>query len=162
MEKHTVLGIVDEGTCECCGARCPKRRVALKTPDGDVVMFGVVCAGKHLGMKGSPKSLQNKMERLELDRLVQEAEAAFKREKNHLVGVLLHQQPGWTEDRTRQILSTVPSFNVFMERWGSIFTDRQADTLRQQWDFVTQTRARLSDALTDRQNGRKVSRKARL
>lgn len=52
MTKFKVLGMADEGKCECCGANCPKRRVAVMPLDadgnhaGDVQFFGVICASK--------------------------------------------------------------------------------------------------------------------
>lgn len=45
MTTYKILGIVEEGECEHCGARCPRRRVAVDTPDG-VERWGVVCAAK--------------------------------------------------------------------------------------------------------------------
>jgi hypothetical protein len=50
-------GVAEEGKCDCCGATCPKRRIALDF-DGDIRLYGVVCAGLSLGWKGSaPKVL---------------------------------------------------------------------------------------------------------
>lgn len=52
VNAFKVLGMADEGKCECCGANCPKRRVAVMPLDADgndaggVQFFGVVCASK--------------------------------------------------------------------------------------------------------------------
>lgn len=45
-----LLGIVDDGDCECCGKRDLKRRVVLDI-DGDVVKFGSECAARRLGRR---------------------------------------------------------------------------------------------------------------
>jgi len=49
--KFKILGMAEEGRCECCGANCPKRRVAVAPIDadgneGEVQFFGVICAAK--------------------------------------------------------------------------------------------------------------------
>lgn len=52
MASFKVLGMAEDGKCECCGANCPKRRVAVMPLDadgnqaGDVQFFGVICASK--------------------------------------------------------------------------------------------------------------------
>lgn len=48
--KYVVRGMAEEGTCEHCGANCPKRRVYVQPvyADGDrgeVQAWGVICAG---------------------------------------------------------------------------------------------------------------------
>jgi hypothetical protein len=52
--KFDILGMAEEGYCECCGARCPKRRVAVAPIDadgnrGEVERWGVICASKIRG-----------------------------------------------------------------------------------------------------------------
>jgi hypothetical protein len=49
--KFKILGMAEEGRCECCGANCPRRRVAVAPIDadgneGEVQFFGVICAAK--------------------------------------------------------------------------------------------------------------------
>jgi hypothetical protein len=51
MKCFKILGMADEGKCECCGANCPKRRVAVRPVDADgcehdVQFWGVICASK--------------------------------------------------------------------------------------------------------------------
>lgn len=50
MATIEVLGMADEGTCDHCGANCPRRRVAVRAvyadgETGEVECWGVVCAG---------------------------------------------------------------------------------------------------------------------
>lgn len=57
-QKFEILGMAEEGFCECCGARCPKRRVAVVPIDdggsrGEVQQWGVICASK---IRGSSQS----------------------------------------------------------------------------------------------------------
>jgi hypothetical protein len=37
------LGVVEEGRCERCGTNCPRRRIAVRLPCGDVQRWGVDC-----------------------------------------------------------------------------------------------------------------------
>lgn len=51
MSSFKILGMADDGKCECCGANCPKRRVAVRPVDADgcehdVEFWGVICASK--------------------------------------------------------------------------------------------------------------------
>jgi hypothetical protein len=49
---YRIKGMAEEGTCEHCGANCPKRRVYVETAGGDVQAWGVICASKVRGGKG--------------------------------------------------------------------------------------------------------------
>jgi hypothetical protein len=49
---YKIKGMAEEGTCEHCGANCPKRRVYVETASGDVQAWGVICASKVRGGRG--------------------------------------------------------------------------------------------------------------
>jgi len=53
MNGLKILGMTDEGTCDHCGANCPKRRVSVMTSGGEVELWGVVCASKARGERGT-------------------------------------------------------------------------------------------------------------
>lgn len=58
MNGFKIMGMADEGKCDHCGANCPKRRVAVMPVDadgahGDVEFWGVVCASKVRGDRGT-------------------------------------------------------------------------------------------------------------
>jgi hypothetical protein len=53
MTGLKILGMTDEGTCDHCGANCPKRRVSVMTGGGEVESWGVVCASKARGERGN-------------------------------------------------------------------------------------------------------------
>lgn len=55
--RYTIKGMAEEGTCEHCGANCPKRRVYVQPVNaegdrGEVQAWGVICASKARGGKG--------------------------------------------------------------------------------------------------------------
>ena len=52
MNAAKIIGLADEGKCECCGANCPKRRVLVATESGEQA-WGVVCASKARGERGN-------------------------------------------------------------------------------------------------------------
>lgn len=53
-----IIGLADEGKCDHCGANCPKRRVNVETENG-VEQWGVVCASKVRGEKGTATSVKH-------------------------------------------------------------------------------------------------------
>jgi len=53
MTGYKIKGMAEEGTCEHCGANCPKRRVYVETAAGDVQAWGVICASKVRGERGT-------------------------------------------------------------------------------------------------------------
>lgn len=59
MSGFKIMGMAEEGKCEHCGANCPKRRVYVMPVDcdgnhaGDVQCWGVICASKVRGDKGT-------------------------------------------------------------------------------------------------------------
>jgi hypothetical protein len=59
MNGFKIMGMAEEGKCEHCGANCPKRRVYVMPVDadgnhaGDVQCWGVICASKVRGDKGT-------------------------------------------------------------------------------------------------------------
>jgi hypothetical protein len=59
MNGFKIMGMAEEGKCEHCGASCPKRRVYVMpvdadgNHDGDVQCWGVICASKVRGERGT-------------------------------------------------------------------------------------------------------------
>lgn len=59
MSSYKIMGMAEEGKCEHCGANCPKRRVYVMplesdgSHSGDVQAWGVICASKVRGQKGT-------------------------------------------------------------------------------------------------------------
>lgn len=63
MTSFKILGMADEGKCEHCGANCPKRRVYVMPVDadgchGEVECWGVICASKVRGGKGTASDVK--------------------------------------------------------------------------------------------------------
>jgi len=65
ITQFTVAGIEDSDgeRCECCGTRCPKRRIVLMDSDGSYHKYGSSCAsfaitGKKAGEKKKGMELQ--------------------------------------------------------------------------------------------------------
>lgn len=80
MNAFKVIGMADEGTCEHCGANCPRRRVLVVMTDadgnacGDAQSWGVICASKV--RSGGTTSARSQ------SRIISEAESAdFSRER---------------------------------------------------------------------------------
>jgi hypothetical protein len=65
MNGFKIMGMADEGKCEHCGANCPKRRIYVMpvdadgNHDGEVQRWGVICASKARGNKGSASDAQH-------------------------------------------------------------------------------------------------------
>lgn len=80
MATFKVIGMAEEGTCEHCGANCPRRRVLVVMTDadgnacGDAQSWGVICASKV--RSGGTTSARSQ------SRIISEAESAdFSRER---------------------------------------------------------------------------------
>jgi hypothetical protein len=58
MNGFRIIGIDDEGKCECCGANCPKRRMLVETDSG-VQSWGVICASKARGERGTATDVKH-------------------------------------------------------------------------------------------------------
>lgn len=64
MNGFKIMGMTDEGKCDHCGANCPKRRVYVMPVDcdgghGEVECWGVICASKVRGDKGTATDVKH-------------------------------------------------------------------------------------------------------
>ena len=63
MCNFKVMGLADSGKCDHCGANCPKQRMYVVPVDadgchGEAECWGVICASKARGEKGTATDLK--------------------------------------------------------------------------------------------------------
>ena len=75
--KYKILGMADEGTCEHCGANCPKRRVGIVAVDADgnataePFSVGCICAAELTGNRSRSNANRIRQQAENADRMAQ-------------------------------------------------------------------------------------------